>query len=620
MKKVKRFNSGVVMNYPAARRTTGYVLGLVLLLTASSFAQQIPFDYFYGRIIGRQQVILDYYDREGGQAFVNGDLYFGFRDHFRFGVDRLFTWTPNLADGALRWNEPPLRGDVQLTNELRLHHSLADFEQSHNVVLTENQFYHSDLDGAVLQQSLNLLENAGVEYNPDLSLYYYLKGLWLNHSRSRMTAAWDIILSSQNTTNLRSLSESISLSETTEQGNDRYSLSAGFEHGVTQRLQLGLLANLSLRNRDSWTLSQRRELVDAMSTRTDLDTLESNEDDVAVSLRAEAKHLLSTNAWISAEVAADLRRVDSERRIARFREDEQIPLFLDLRDADYDFYTFAASSDWISGRTEVPYQQILDNFQGYYGKQLPAKTVHLATSASFRYNENRTDVEAYRDDLLERSTQSKGFNRSLHFDFSGRYYLLPNLNAAAQFVVDRQQVENSRAPLTRRGFHAQTNSLKFLIDYTSSVWQADQRGKVGWENISDIDYLLGAMLLPGDFRISADFQPPTYQARFYNEDVSLLNFFRGDDDGDWHTALRGAVGIGYGVEVNQMLSYQSLQRESFSDQPYWEFIWTSTVKAQPSDFARVGLQLQERFYRDIPSYLYSDDHTWSVDVRLDIVI
>ncbi len=614
------------MNLIATRRTTGTVLGLVLFLGASAFAQQIPYDYFYGRIVGRQQVGLDYRDSEGARATIDGSLYFGFRDRFRFGVDKLFRWTPSLSDDALHWNQPPLRGDIQLADGLRLHHDLFRLDQNSSFDLSGNAAIENESDELGLSQSLNYLESAGVEYDPDLSLREFLGGIWLNKSQSQAQGSWDFDFMSQKLS--RNDPSSYTQQNRLKSTNKRGGVAARLTQGVSKNLQLSGYASLLLGDGESYNWSHHSDQAAPSET-----TQELNQDlrNHAIELQGTVDYLLAPNSWVATTLKTSFTR--DSRDYSRYQTVGGTVTYDGDTHNDHarNQYGLSVSSMWVSRRVVIPFQQLLDDFQHYYGPQLPGRTFSLSGDVAFDYTELSSHSNSELEDEPQSEANSSGVYKDIILNLHPRYYLRSNFVVSASLDVRRELRDQSSIAGNHNRYHSQTNRTSLNIDYISAKWDPDKRSSVSWNGISDIDYLLGAMLLPGDYRISFELHPPTYQAMFEDVNVGLFDFRQGENDGYWTADLAAAVGIMEDIEIAHVLGYNHYPSLGVGMPNYNRYTFTPRVTVQPTSFARFYFGVTETIYDDYPDiYDYiengsdssplDDDHTWSVDVGVNLII
>ncbi len=600
-------------------KTTGTVLGLVFFLTGSAIAQQIPFEYYYGRIVGRQQLSLDYHNFEESRAYIDGSFYFGFRNHFRFGVDRLFTWIPELSEDALRWNEPPLRGDIQLKDGLRLHNDLILWDEDHDMQSGESHFGYWNRESANIDQSLIYLQRAGIEYREEHSLYQYLEGPWLNPSQSLIEGDWNLSYSDQDSRQQGKTNEYINYWGDDSNTYKTIDLQTAITRGFGERSNVYLLAGLLRAS----TNSDHRYIRDAaapVDTSLRVSDGISDGDNTQLTFNLASTYKPNSKTWIAVSADQMLRSIGSDWHSSSVRD--SVVLYEENRRSDDDYFqsNWSISLNWVSRSVTIPYQQLLDNFQGYYGMQLPANTLRFSGAAQFRYQDQSSELRIYPADDIATQNSFKGVYRELNLDLGLEYFIMPNLNCSVM-LTSRRTVSNSSRSLLNS--HGQRTSTTFGVQYRNFSWDQTKRQEIGWSEISDIDYLLGAMPRPGDWRVSLSVRPPTYYADFRANEVSLFNFFKGEDDSRWEERFIGEVGV---------WSFLTLTAGAYVTQhPYRGGTETSisqsrSIVIQPTSFARIELywgqiayHYSDAVFEDFPEF-DPDTSTWSYNWKLDIII
>ncbi len=295
-------------------------------------------------------------------------------------------------------------------------------------------------------------------------------------------------------------------------------------------------------------------------------------------------------------------------------------------------YGIGVKHTWISSGEPISRSQILDDYGGYYGRRLRAGALRINTSASLylgrstserwrelgdgiRYDNDRYESRA--DQLT--ATSEVTYYSKYNLDLSLRATLVRRSNGGGQLITDAVY------------YHTQDHYFDIRLSYSSYRWSPEQRRDISWSEVSDMDYLYGPLLRPGDFRSSITVSPPADRWTYRDVKESVFNFFKGESDNQWKIACSSAYGLCDGVEVGLGVSFrQEWYRRDDDPQQLWEYQtdqWSinPNIRWQPGQRFRVDFSASENFGNtdEFTSYgglWHEHRHTWSIYAMYTILI
>ncbi|MCC6962834.1 MAG: hypothetical protein IT585_06245, partial [candidate division Zixibacteria bacterium] len=296
-------------------------------------------------------------------------------------------------------------------------------------------------------------------------------------------------------------------------------------------------------------------------------------------------------------------------------------------------YQLILEHTWISRNNRIHVGRLLDDHQDYYGHRLDPGTISVRSSAQLNLRRAENSVTIYpgtpyqtRDSFRER-TNLLGLASEL------TYYSPLGIDVNLSLGLSRRSSGSSRTSTIDIYSHNQSYYYNVSFAYFSYRWDSAKRRNIGWDQIEDIDYLLGPLLQPLDWKASFSLTPPASRWWANLPEENIFNFFKGESDDRWQGTLAGAIGLGVGMEIGLDVRYdQSLNRYYSVSGWVWTTssqtdVWTVApgVKWQPGRRFRTDLTVTETFnetkswYRS--GYSHQDyQHTWQLLINYTILI
>ncbi len=588
-----------------------------LIFSTTLIAETIPFDYWYGRIIGGQHFTVDYFDSKNGLSNYSLSYTGGMKNAFQLNVPNIVRWTPNSRYEKTDWTNPTMSGALQLSGSTRYSLDLLEVRLDDYISSGDNFRSGFDSQSYTWNQSVVHLDGGGVNFNPEASLYYYLNGIWLSPRQVfvKMSANLQVY-------DYDSQSQSLSANGGRDLGwsnTRRRAIEANVQlrNGISKKLNFGITAEF---NDSLWRRrgSSSYAFPDEVPSKSELSLFYENMPVTNVELSPYASWLAKPTLWIDLGVNAVLRREDRDYHYKRsMSTDSLAPIPMTENTAhSIEGLTLRASGTWLSKKQTIETLRICDNFQNYFGNQLSPHTVRL--DASLEYSglgdTNERWLEYYGGPIRSSGTVSI---RSLIGTASPSYYLSRNISVGASSLFSKRVYTST----SRLAYHEQRLQIAFNSVFRNYHWDANERRDISWAEVSDIDYLLGALLRPGDMRIAMEVLPPPSSSGGSSTQRGFWRFFPLDFGKNWHISAAAAAGILSGTEIDVKLEYFSEYSTPSDSGPRW--IIAPEAKYQPFTWLRMAASLSNVYYKwtDYIWYPSSEDYqrTWTIDLRVDCV-
>ncbi len=354
-----------------------------LIISTTLLAESIPFDYWYGRVVGRTQIqaIHDAFNGETGKLTTSMKV--GHDDNVSVNLGKLLEIVPARESNAfeLSFHRPDLKADIALGPRLRWHIESLDWIQDVSIVATQYGTDYGKSHRFDSDQSLQLLHK-DIEYDSTRSLYFYTSGMYLQPQNWRLdtrltvefgASYYDLLDRSawpwyrpgmdsrvKSDSDWRQARCKCCLWHELSRRTDKlYVLDVTARRGYTENLVLGISGHYkrTTRNEDMSVLEFRisgQDFVDtSVYTRSDKRT--GNEARFAF----DAQYLLSPSAWFLGSF-----QYRHDAFVQTHKRDENWPSFESGYEVMHE--SFGADLDlrfnYFSKTTEVAQQKILDNF------------------------------------------------------------------------------------------------------------------------------------------------------------------------------------------------------------------------------------------------------------------
>jgi hypothetical protein len=582
----------------------------VLLFSTTLLADTIPFDYWYGRIVGGQQSTIEYKDSRPYYALMQLSHQFGDRNDFGIAANRFL----NLWPGWSAWPtayEPILSGKIQLSKSLRLELPLVDYHWTHAARNDPESWSGLDSTVADIQLGLSYLSNAGTLFTDDRSLSIFIDGLVPAQGETEAQA--NVRLLGLNSTYRRGEQlEWPLLDQMTQDTRDRsLEVEVAARRGYSNALMLGIAGSFKRRSYGNNLAylrigSPSSPLFDTVATEF---VNEQTEDRGRFGLTA--RYMFSPTTWIDGSI-------HYRHRIVRTKEiDDYWQWSIDyVRGENQEFFTgdFELRFKRFSRNISIQRQKILDNFSNYYADQIDRGTWSVEASMKWSTTEMKTE----RFGLGGLNLRPGDDLYSLDADLILRYYALANLyfDCGVSFT-------SLTDTLLFLGEALQFQKLRprFAANFQSYVWDSNLRREISWDKVSDIDYSLGPLMRAGDWRVSAFVEPP-YKKSFEPKDWGLLP---GNSHlkwkNDWRTGVDAAIGVMSDVEGELQFRWNRIEQELRSPSNYVEEWFVAPGgSVQIRQFMRFAGSFENHYVRDtyVGNRFGDYRRTWALKARVDV--
>ncbi len=620
------------------RILTGLMIALCFASQAN--AETIPFDYFFGRIIGRTQIqsIHDAYNDEHGSLTTS--LKTGYGDAVSVNVGSLFEIGPTSQSNVFQveFLRPKLSAAARLGPRMRLLIHRLDWQEDSEFRLDETMVSLTQHSDFLSDQTLRMLHK-DIEFDPSRSLYYYTKGMVLQPRNWSLDASLQLNISDYSRRMqwpkiLPSNPASV-LVKTEEVNDSRYWVAGAVSsYGVSRKLQLTLGWELGRQNRpasqirDSYDLSDLdSHVVRSVGDRDD--AFRSNE------IFVEALLLKSNRHWASIRPSFHSYVNDNKSENTNWDDSQIRSRTINKLIDDTNVYGISADHTWISNDATVPLGQILDDHTSYYGHRLTPGTFRISSSADLTFGREKYERTSERvDTSIRDSTTYRSRRDRLSVTSEVSYFSKFNLDLLLRFILDRKVSGSARDNEVTSYGHTQRHYFDLQLSYYSFRWDSDKRQSIGWNQINDIDYLLGPLMQPRDWRASISVTPPAHEWSGYYDEENIFNFFKGESNNRWILSYSSALGVCDGVEIGLDATYQQDVITSAYDPDYLSRYrydrWTVRphFRWQPGTRFRMDFTAEEYYsdYDGVTWHGYYETreheyrHTWAIKVVYSILI
>ncbi len=611
-------------------------LMIALCVVAQVKAETIPFDYWYGRIIGRTQIqsIHDAYNDEYGTLTTS--LKTGYNDAVSVNFGQLLKIEEASQQGSFltTFLRPKLSAAARLGPRMRLNISALDWQDEW--VYTEYNWHRrvTKQSRFLSDKSIKMLHR-DIEYDPARSLYYYTEGMLLQPRNWSLDGRLQINIEDLDRKGMDSVRWSQYAADRvvsrSEDENDlrAWTATAVVGYGLSRKLQLKLGWELTHSTRP---YSHIENLFAPDSLQTHLGYSKRNDDSNyrSNSIFVEPVLLQDSHHWASLRLG-----YRSDRRLEYSKITDEIKsegLLISQRKIrnESQLYTAAISHTWISNSSAIPREQLLDDHSSYYGHRLAPGTFRITSSLGINLERSKSEQLIAREgNQFEVTRTSEGRTDRFTASSEAAYFSKINLDLKLRFTLRRDVY--GRQPSYH---HNQSHGFNLLLSYYSFRWNPDKRQSIGWNQISDIDYLFGPLMQPRDWRASISVTPPVHRWESVYDDATIFNFFKGESNNVWEFAFANSLGVCEGVEVGlDAVYYQAMFVEYYGGQSRREFRsdnWTLRphLRWQPGSRFRVDFTASE-YYDDYESVTWYDgnaqrehayQHTWRLNIVYSVLI
>ncbi len=603
-------------------------------------AETIPFDYWYGRIIGRTQIqaVHDAYNGQYGQLTTSMKV--GHGNDVSVNLGTLFDIVPTSQSNAfqVRFHRPKLSAMVRLSPRLRWQIDRLDLQESSDLETTTDETRFTQQSAFQSDQTIRLLHK-DIEFDSSRSLYYYTTGMLLQPRNWNLDAR--VQLAASDLSERRQWPKYISqntgamlINRQSTRDSRLWLVNATLGYGISRKLQMMI----------GWLIGRQSNpgyQIEELFPITNLDSLVRRYEQESESVRrnyeifVEPVFLLSQHHWASIRPSFLSHPSSTLRETMNLRETQGLEKTIDRGTSADRAYGLALNHTWIGRGSPIPLNQILDDQGDYYGHRFTTGTIRVSTSADLKLRRYRS--ESWRE-------REGGFRFSFH-PYESRedvliatsevtYYSRYNLDLSLKFSLDRRSSGGGQRISDAIYYHTQVHYFDLKLSYFSYRWDPSKRNEIGWGKIGDMDYLYGPLLRPRDWRASITITPPAERWTYRDPEESVFNFFKGESDDRWTMIYSSAVGVCDGVEMGLDVNYSQVVWRH-NDDPYYrqearEVDWAigQRFRWQPGQRFRVDLSFSENYnYNDDVVYSGQSEHrgheyshTWSARVVYSILI
>lgn len=631
-------------NAMTGRRRILTGLMITLCFVAQTEAETIPFDYWYGRIIGRTQIrsIHDVYNGQTGSLITNVRV--GYGNVVSVGLGNLVSVIEATQPSALefRFYRPELSARASVGQRTRWTIDKLDWQDNLQVSISPpsySQYSSSSNSRFETDQTISMLHK-DIESDPSRSLYYYTKGMVLQPRNWNLDARFGITIRDSEMLLVRQSrlsGQTLVPRYQREVVDDRrdWLFAPTFGYGVSQRLEIttGLVIGRGTQPYSYDEQSGTSETPDTLSLQSFGDMDRSSRQYGAF---IHPVFFLSNNHWAHLRASVNTSRTDSDARGHIESELTITSNYHDITSRKVDTYSLSLDHTWISKNVIVPRQQILDDKTQYYRQRLAPGTLRVNTSAFASFNRTDLDQSSQNNALPIRSSSSWSTSDQIRFASQATYYSPFNLDFNLHLFLVRRSDGTGSNREPERYQHYESYGYSFGVNYYSYRWSPDRRQSISWDRISDIDYLYGPLLRTHDWRASVSVMPPTHNWSIVNTDGDVFSFHKGESDNRWSTTVSAAIGLCEGVEAGLGVQYYQEQYSTIRvvDDSIWNLyrndIWTLApqLRWQPSERFRADFTATETYtdrdrlfhFGEHEETSHEYRHTWAIKVVYSILI
>ncbi len=606
---------------------------VVAVLSAAAAAETIPYDYWYGRIIGRTriQTVQEAYNGESGA--VRTSLSTGYRNQVGVNLGTLLTITEGTQGNDLNLNfvRPKLSSVAQLSPRTRWTITRIDWQDGSDSHWSGPRFYYRSSSIFLADQRFSTLGHE-VEYDADKSLYMYLDGIWLGKGNWSLDAGLGTVFDDGTTWFRDTTAAEPDHIRTALSDNDRtirqWDTWAVCSYGISDRLQISPRLSYERLTDEQQTLElfAGGEQGGSVPGRYELII---DRTDRLYGVGGRVQFLLAPSHWLELTPLYQSGRDHSVVGDQSIGYDETTERERQDLSSERN-YSLNLEHTWVSRDNLIPVGRLLDDHRDYYGHRLDPGTISVRSSAQLSLRRAEVSSVIYPGTPRENRYASRGRSNALGLTSELTYYSPLGIDVNLSLGLSRRSSGSSHRSTIDNYSHNQSYYYSLSLNYFSYRWDPAKRRNIGWDQIEDIDYLLGPLLQLLDWKASFIIIPPAsnWSARYAEENI--FNFFKGESDDHWRGTFAGAIGLGAGLEMGLDVSFDQSVSNYTSDAQSQRSVtngWSvhPTLKWQPGSRFRTDVALTET-YRDYQvAYSYGRDsdyytHTWQLLINYTILI
>lgn len=605
-----------------------------LIISTTLLAETIPFDYWYGRIVGADRLALEYRDSRSNLAKFLLSLGIGSSEKYEtFHPDR-YSYILNSNSDKLNSTNAGLSLTVKTPFHSRYEFTLLQLLNEKYDYATNGGTGVNDEDKFSFSHRFQIWSGDSLEFDLQSSAFVLLSGPWYS-AKSYHVMIDNLILRNDRDRdfNIYRVQTSSTLVDTGKA--DFSEKQTDIAASTTIGLGRGIQAEISVhagRQKDVGSIQRRYAWIYTGQEEIDtVDSFDSRHSEVIDRAGGiQLTRLMRPSTWLSLAY----QYLHESQRYERLVHNEYLGSLWGRFDHrivlthtnDY-AHEIVGELTWLSRNQSVERKKLLDNYAGYYGKELERGTLLINSDIRWYRKRYNTQDTRFRDTSGEATSDIRTVQRthelSLNTELS--YYLRSNVSTGAILRMARvvQERPGDEAAEFRRG---QSTILSYWLEFRNYRWQSDKRREISWDQVSDIDYLLGPILRTADMQIRLDVTPPGLEESTISASKELWKFQLGSLNRDWYMMLQGGIGLPHNCEVSSNFSYRYRRVEWYSTDwltRYTDQDWESSLKWQPLRFARLSLLYKYSYSRVTDDSYYPEGPiegaTWSVSVKVDTV-
>lgn len=607
--------------------------GFLLFFTSSVSAQPIPFDYWYGKIVSQQRISVTDSRSSSGTSEMVLDYYLGVRNIASADFIRLV----RVVDYRLPpryttyFRRPGLVGQVRTGQNSRLLVNYLDWDEYSKFEVTASELTWGSSRSFIGDWSL-IGQSREPVFDDRSALYFYLKGL-LATPRVTLTRSDLRLKYADRATDYNYVNCCSPWKYEEEWGGQAR------EGVVGSQLRYGLVGGIELGLSVSAARTSEPSRYSRWSFPLDIgaDGLDS-----AFSNGRTAEKVCD---WVYAGSAVILPKANLmvslrpsySRGSRRESYDDYDTTFgstanyrHDASDTFTEGFGVVVEGFWVTPAVKVPYRRFLDNWSGYYSDQLPGGSIewHWSMACGRRLY----DYEYYSNDSNEPPERRVYATRSdsVRLAVKGSLHLSEKCRVQIEGGVLRHQSRDRHRPSSSRS-NSQLAGATLTAEYSSYQWTGESRKEISWDGVSTIDYVLGPLLQPGDYRLSLLVRPPHADGSWIATDGSLFRLTHTESDRLWNAAFAASYGASTKTEAGFVLEFRRLKAvhlANYDELRSLDWRLLGQVKWQPTGKLRLKFALDEQLRESvITGYLDGTQlhrgynyHSWAMSVGVDLFL
>ena len=597
----------------AVIRRVGIWFGLMvaLCLANSAAAETIPFDYWYGRIIGRTRIraIHDAFNDQRGALTANFTT--GFRETVRLNLGDLLTIEPTSSSDTYRltFYRPEPSAESALGARSRWLIGKLDWRDGSSFYRNDDYVSSSSSSFFVTDQTFNTQAHE-IEYDSSRSLYYYLAGKLLQPGNWDLNCRLNLGIGDSFNKEVYHATfsdspDTLFVQYQSETDQRYWSAYSHFKYGLSRKFQLSLSGTISRSSYPSKYTTSSRPFA---ATDSVISSTVDNSTDVRriYEFAVEPLWLINPGHWIS--VRPSFANSNSPDRGYRVSESDSLGRStIETREFSLGrTYRLLVNHTWLSGEKSISREQILDDVNGYYGRRPNSGTLRINTSVSLMLDNIEYNSHREEDSAVTKLGYYWMRTRDFTAATSLTYYSPLGIDASIGIVTRRNSFGYGSKKDSMIFQHYQTNSVTIRLDFYSYRYDSSRRREIGWDKISDIDYLHGPLLRPKDVHSSFVVSPPRSNWFFVSPKGNIFNFYKGEPNHHWTINVTNAIGVCPGVELGLDFDYDRSVIRSNRGPDDWRrdctetLVISRTVRWQPGNGFRIDFSARSHHYwRDI---------------------